>query len=86
MNNFANNEVLPKIYLVNGIVSNFCVMIVGIVASVILKMTVLSNALLILGTIMTLIVLILALYSKSRLGLKPEEYSGKDIEYKKVNN
>lgn len=82
MNNFADNKVLPKIYSVNAIVSNFCVMIIGIIATIILEMTELSDALLILGAIMTFVVLMLALYSKSRLGLKPEEYSKKDVEYK----
>lgn len=82
MNNFADNKILPKIYSVNGIISNLCAMLLGIVASTILKVTTLPNALLILGIITTVIVMILALYSKSRLGLKPEEYSREDIEYR----
>lgn len=83
MNNFADGNIVPKIYLANELVSNFCAMIVGIVASIILKKTVLSEALWIIGAISTVIILILALYSKSRLGLKPEEYSKEDIEYKR---
>lgn len=81
MNNFADNKILPKIYSVNGVVSNLCAMIIGVIASTILKMTTLPNSLLILGIIMTIVVLILAIYSKTRLGLKPEEYSKQDISY-----
>lgn len=87
MNNFSNSKILPKIYSVNGIISNLGSMIVGVIASVILKITELSNALLILGIITTIIVVILSIYSKTRLGLKPEEYSEDDINYKeKVMN
>lgn len=82
MNNFANNKILPKIYSVNGIVSNLCSMLIGVMASTILKTTTLSNALLILGFITILMIIILAVYSKTRLGLKPEEYSKQDISYK----
>lgn len=81
MNNFANSSILPKIYSVNGIMSNLGKIIIGIIASSILKLTNISNALLILGIICTGIVVILSIYSKSRLGLKPEEYDKKEIEY-----
>lgn len=82
MNNFANNKILPKIYSVNGIISNLCSMLIGVVASTILKITTLQNSLLILGVISTGMIIVLAIYSKTRLGLKPEEYSEIDIKYK----
>lgn len=79
MNNFANNKIISKIYSVDGIMENLGRMIIGIVASAILKVTILPNALVILGTVCTLIVVLLSLYSKSRLGLKPEQYNKEDI-------
>lgn len=79
MNNFADSKIIPKIYSVNGILSNFGRMIIGLLASTILKITVLPNALLILGIICTAIIVILAVYSKSKLGLKAEEYPKEDI-------
>ena len=79
MNNFANSKILPKIYSVNGIMSNLGRMLMGIIASTILKITTLPNALLILGIGCTIIVLVLALYSKTRLGLKAEQYPREDI-------
>lgn len=79
MNNFTNNKILPKIYSINGMVSNFSRMIIGIIASTILKLTTIQNALLILGLVTTIIVLTLSVYSKSRLGLKPEEYKKEEI-------
>lgn len=79
MNNFANSKIIPKIYSVNGILSNVGRMVIGIIASTILKITTLPNALLILGIGCTILVVTLSVYSKSRLGLKAEEYPKEDI-------
>lgn len=79
MNNFADNKIIPKIYSVNGIIANLGRMIIGIIASTTLNITILPNALLVLGIICTIIVIVLYIYSKSKLGLKPEEYSKEDI-------
>lgn len=84
MNNFSNNKILPKIYSINGIMTNMGKMIIGIIASSILSRTSIFNAVFILGIICTGFVMVLSIYSKSRLGLKPEEYDLKDIEYKEA--
>lgn len=79
MNNFANNAILPKIYSVNGIMANLGRMIIGIIASAILRITSIQNSLLILGIVCTIMVIVLSIYSKNKLGLKPEKYTEKDI-------
>lgn len=79
MNNFSNGKILPKIYSCNGIMANLFQMLLGFVASLLLKMTTLPNSLLILGIICTALVIIMSIYSKTRLGLKPEEYKEGDI-------
>lgn len=84
MNNFSNSEILPKIYSVNGIMTSVGKMLVGLLASSILKRTDIFHALLILGAICTCAIIVLGIYSKSRLGLKPEEYNEKDIKYHKT--
>lgn len=81
MNNFSDSKILPKIYSVNGITTNIGRMIIGIIASAILNRTNISNALIILGAICTGFIMIFAIYAKSRLGLKPEQYRKEDIEY-----
>lgn len=80
-NNFADNKILPKIYSARGITSNLGKGILGLIASAILNITTLPYAMIIMGVICLGIVGVLAIYSKSRLGLKPEEYSKKDISY-----
>ena len=84
MNNFANNTILPKIYSINGIMANVGKMLVGILASTILKFTSIQNSLLVLGSLCTIIVIALFIYSKNKLGLNPKEYTEKDIGYKIV--
>ena len=84
MNNFANNTILPKIYSINGIMANVGKMVVGIFASTILKFTSIQNSLLVLGSLCTIIVIALFIYSKNKLGLNPKEYTEKDIGYKIV--
>lgn len=79
MNNFANNSIIAKIYSIYGILSNISCMIIGVMASAILKSTSLNYALLILGIICTAIIVLMSIFSKSRLGLKPEEYSKDEI-------
>lgn len=80
-NNFSDSKILPKLYSANGMTSNLGKGIIGLIASTVLNITVLPNALLIMGIICLAMVLVVAIYSKSRLGLKPEEYSKKDISY-----
>lgn len=79
MNNFSNSQLMPKIYSVNGIAANLGKVLIGIIASPILKITTLPYALLIIGIICTIMMILLYFYSKPRLGLKPEEYPEKDI-------
>lgn len=79
MNSFANNSIIPKIYSVNGILTNLSNMIIGFIASALLNITKLSYALLILGIICAVLVVLMSIFSKSRLGLKPEEYRKEDI-------
>ena len=81
MNNFSNNTILPKIYSINGIMSNMGKIIIGTIASIILKLTTLGNALIILGVITTIFVILLFFYSKNKLGLNPEKYELQDITY-----
>ena len=79
MNNFSNSQLMPKIYSVNGIAANLGKMLIGMIASPILNITTLSNALIIMGILCSIIMTILYFYSKNKLGLKPEEYPEKDI-------
>lgn len=81
LSNFANSNILPKIYSVNSISRNFFRMIIGFLGSYILSITNTANSLILTGIIFTIVVLSLISYMKTRTGLKPEEYQKDDIEF-----
>ena len=56
-------------------------MAIGFVGSLILSRFDIRYAMIIVGIIFTIIVYILYRYMQTRVGLKPEEYKKKDIEY-----
>lgn len=79
MGNFSNSKILPKIYSINNMMANLGNVIIGLMCSSILKLADLPYALLIVGATCAILVIIASLYTKSRLGLKPEEYKKEDI-------
>lgn len=79
MGNFANKKVLPEIYSMNGIYCNFGRMIISFIGSMLLRGMNTVGASLVAGILFTILAVITYFYAKTRLGLKPEEYSEKEI-------
>ena len=82
MNNFSDNKILTKIYSANSIIENIFRMIICLIGSITLNYMNIKYAMIFIGIIFTFITIIISSYSKTRLGLKPEEYKKEDIEYK----
>lgn len=81
LGNFADSNILPKIYSINNISRNLFRMIIGFLGSYILSITNTANSLILTGIIFTIVTLALISYMKTRTGLKPEEYKKEDIEF-----
>ncbi len=79
--NFANKEIDTKITAVYNLIRNSARMLFGFIASFILGITTSANALIIVGTIFTIIFIMVEQYMKPRLGLKPEQYSKEERKY-----
>ena len=79
--NFANKEIDTKIIAVYNLIRNSVRMLFGFIASFILGITTSANALIIVGTIFTIIYILIYIYMKTRLGLKPEQYSKEERKY-----
>ena len=79
--NFANKEIDTKIIAVYNFIRNSVRMLFGFIASFILGITTSANALIIVGTIFTIIFIVVEQYMKPRLGLKPEQYSKEERKY-----
>ena len=77
--NFANEKNLIKIYAINAISRNIFRAIIGFIGSYLLRITNTANSMIVIGIILTVTVLGLVSYMKTRLGLKPEEYDKNEL-------
>lgn len=82
LSNFASDEMLPKIYSANAISRNIFRTGIGLIGSYLLDITNTANAMILLGLMAIFIAIGLLSYMKTRIGLKPEEYSKEEINTK----
>ena len=79
INNFATAKILPPIYSAKCISDNISRTIMTLGGSMLVGIWNISYSMIIMGIIILLISLGLTIYSKDKLGLKPDEYTQKDI-------
>lgn len=79
MGNFMTPEMLTKVYTVNSITASAFRMIVCAIGSFVLTFMQIQYAMIVIGVLFTFITILLSLCIKSRIGLKPEEYTEKDV-------
>lgn len=79
--NFTNKEIDTQISAVYNLFRNFAKMLFGFLASFILGITTTANALVIVGIIFTIIFITVGQYMKTRVGLRPEQYSKEERKY-----
>ncbi len=82
LNNFSNEKIISKIYSVNSLIRNVTRSVITMLASVLLTVTTSTNAIIIGEIIYFAIGIMIILYMKQRVGLKPEEYPKQEIEMK----
>lgn len=80
MANFVKPNTLVQIYSANSIIDNLVRMIASYIASLTLNFMNIKYASLFIGVVFTVVVFLISLYMKSRVGLKPENYDKKDVE------
>lgn len=80
--NFSNSNILLKIYSANSIARNSMRFIFGILGSLLMTITGSAHAMVIVGIFALVTMIILLKNMKLKVGLKPEEYDVKDIEFK----
>ena len=82
LGNFSSGEMTSNIYATNSIARNTFRMIIGMMGSWLIGVVPSANAMFYAGGVFLLISIILMLYMKPRVGLKPEEYKPEEIEMK----
>lgn len=80
--NFSNHNILLKIYSANSIARNLMRFIFGILGSLLMTITGSAHAMVIAGIFALVTMILLLKNMKSKVGLRPEEYDTKDIEFK----
>ena len=79
INNFTTTKILAPIYSSKAIADNLSRTIMTLAGSALLSIWSISYSMIIMGVIILFISLILTIYSKDKLGLRPDEYTQKDI-------
>lgn len=77
--NFMTPEMLTKVYTVDSIIASICRMSICAIGSYLLTFMKIELAMVVVGILFTFITIILSIYMKKRVGLKPEEYTAKDV-------
>ena len=79
LGNFTNKEIISKIYAANSMARNLMRMLIGMLGSWLIGITTSANAMLFVGCVFLVISIVLVIYMKPRVGLKPEEYKKEEI-------
>lgn len=80
-NNFSNVKILPTIYTMTNIYWNLERVIITAIGSFILTIVDVKYGFIIMGVIFIVTTILISTYMKTRVGLKPEEYSKEDLKY-----
>lgn len=81
LRNFANEKVDTKIYTARNLLKSILSAVIGVFASFLLNIMSTAHCMIILGIIFTILVILSISYMKTRVGLKPEEYSKEERKY-----
>ena len=79
--NFTNKDIDTKIFAVKNLFVNIVSAVAGLMASFLVDTMSTAYCMIIVGTIFTIIYILMQKYMKSRVGLKPEEYSEYERKY-----
>ena len=84
--NFTNSDMIDKVYSAYGIVTGLGNTLICIVGTIIVGHHSLRDSMAIFGILFLIVILLILQYMKTRVGLKPEEYRKKDIDFKEFVN
>ena len=79
VNNFTSTKILPAIYSAKSICDNIFRTVITLLGAAIVGIYNIDIAMVAMGIFILILTLGLTVYSKDKLGLKPEEYTQKDI-------
>ena len=81
LRNFSNKEIDTKIFSAKNLFSNIGRVVGGLCASFLLDKMATAYCMIIMGVIFTILYILMGKYMKTRIGLKPEQYSKEETKY-----
>ncbi len=81
LNNFTTHTIRNKISASYNLIESIARTLIALLSSILLRFTTSSGTILVIGCIVTIVLVILLDKMKTRVGLKPEEYSKAEIEF-----
>ena len=81
LRNFSNEKIDTKIFAAYNLFRSVFRMLAGLLASFLLDKMATTYCMIIIGILFTIIYILLGKYMKTRVGLKPEEYSNEERKY-----
>ncbi len=84
LNNFTTSSLRNKIISSYNLIESIMRAIISLLASFLLRITNASNTILVIGCIVTIAVVLLLDKMRGKVGLKPEEYAKKEIEFLEI--
>lgn len=84
LSNFTNKDIDTKIYTANNCIRSISSAVIGIMASFLLDRLETAYCMIIIGSIFAILMILVSKYMRTRVGLKPEEYSKEEVKYDKL--
>ena len=84
LSNFSNEEIDTKIFTANNFLKGIGGALFGILGSFLLNRMETAYFMIIIGVIFVILMILVNRFMKTRVGLRPEEYSKEEIKYDKI--
>lgn len=81
VNNFSNVKILPTIYSMTNLYWNLSRIVITSIGSFVLTIVDIKYGMIVMGIVFLVLAFLIYMYMKTRVGLKPEEYSKEDVKY-----
>ena len=81
LSNFSNEKIDTKIFTARNFLKSIMGAVIGVIASFLLDRINISYCMLIMGILTIVFTMLMDKYMKTRVGLKPEQYSKEEVKY-----
>ncbi len=81
LSNFTNSKIDTKIFAINNFLSSVLGVVFGIFASILINNMTTSNSMILFGGVTCIIISMILIYMKNKVGIEPQKYSELELKY-----